>query len=259
MVWDGTTWEEFDRQEQGGKDPSASVTYRGPWSERIDFAMGYYGRLRFGGWVAPALYGPLGIYCQAWSAKPFGQKGDGEDWSIAEVVVNFGTNNDEPTNDNGEPADVGDEKFTIAGTTVNLPPAMFKWLGGEKNSQYLKEDGDITPFKVIPEIGYTISFSWITDFDPDKVATYVGKINSTSIGVKKKVAAGRVMFLGAESSRRLTAEGIKHWKVDYNYSIKGVGQNWNKFWDGSSWQFIGHGSDNTYVYEESDLTAMLPS
>lgn len=253
----GDGWVEIGRSEYGGKDPSATITYLGPWLERISFAMGRYGRLRFGGFVSPSIYGPLGIFCQGWSAKPFGATNGGE-YTCAEVAINYGTNNDEPTNSNGEPADIGDEKFTIAGTTINLPPSQYKWLGGSKEDQYLKEDGDVSPFMIVPEIGYTISYHWVTRFEPDHYAQYVGKINSSPVG-RSGVAAKRVMFLGAESSRKLTAEGILNWKVDFNFSIKGIGQTWNKFWDGSSWQEIGFGEDNDRPYVEANLNDLFPS
>jgi hypothetical protein len=251
MPYDNTSWVEISCTENVSKEPSATVVYVGPYAERIAFMRQMYGRLTFGGFVPPTIYGPLGIFCQSCTSKPYGKASAEGEWETAEVTVNFGANNDEPTNENGEPADIADEKITVAGQTITLPQSLYKWLGGEKNGKTLTTD-DAAPFMVIPEIGYTITRHYVTDYDPDRLTQYVGKTNSTGFG-PRSLAAGRVMYLGSGSERKLTSEGLRHHKVDYNFSIKGTGQNWNKFWDGSSWQFIGHGTSNDKVYQEADL------
>ena len=241
------------KEHLGTDGVSATMEIIVDWPSRLTQQRGFYGRMQGGVYFSPTQYADIaGLFCTSVDCEPFGApNAAGNGWDYAKLTVQFGQM-ETPAGTN-----VGEVRITVGGNTINLPKRAYIWAEGDKENTLLDQTSDINPFMISPEINLSVSLNFQTSFNPLSFASYVGKVNNgTFFAGGLGYAPETVLYTGSDSSRELSSDGSKYYKVTHNFSIKEEGTTWNKFWDGDQWSKITTLSGDE-VYEQADLNAVI--
>lgn len=250
----------LSQKESFNNSPTASVEALVDWDLRITTAASFYGRYSVSSsFVTPALYSDIpGLWCNDVQLENFGKSMTvmGVDkWEYAKMTVSFGVP-DLPLDGDGNPdPNTADETLSVIGETMALPAIAWKFSGGAT----LDPQKDALPFKVLPQMQYSLQLNYQQDIDPAGFVGYVGKINSSAFG-SRSLATGTVMYLGAECNRTISiGSGITFWKVKHNFAVKADGSTWQQVWNVTTgaWDTITTVTGGSSLYQTANLNTIL--
>lgn len=156
----------------------------------------------------------------------------------------------------GTPATVIEEDLNFSCEAISLPKRSFKKVGGTTPLDDI-EGGQL----LIPVCAYTLTLVDVPTLpqgSAELIFDLMGKVNSVAF---RGADAGRVLFLGADTSRSTLADGTKGWKVALKFLIRPEGKEWNKLYLPSAGEFteVEDSVSGDKLYQTTELLALLPA
>lgn len=112
-------------------------------------------------------------------------------------------------------------RISIGGEAMILPVGAFGWaltqatFPGEFRPL---QNENIRVGKIIPTIEHTLSFEYVPHPPFGTIAAMIGCVNSAVLLFNAQ--AETLLFVGADATRRVTAQGTEAWKLEYRFSQK---------------------------------------
>jgi hypothetical protein len=177
----------------------------------------------------------------------------------AVVTLNYRT---QEYSENGGTAD-DDEDGTVilahaiqvGGEYLTLPANGVRWENDPPGKRNQEED--LAPAKLVPTIEHVFTAFRLPELPMDFIVANIGKVNETQDSFFN-APAETLLFIGCSASRRVTAQGVEAWEIEYRFSQRIIwegeeARGWNHFYRAQTgtWEKIKTIAD-TYVYESSE-------
>lgn len=178
------------------------------------------------------------------AASPPGTVG----WKSAILTAQFGIPENSENNDS-LPA-LGEIAVDVSAQAFVVPKGSFKWTSGPSNGKALNDD-DLTPSITFPQIDLTLSVFNVSELDLPGIADVAGKVNNSTF---LNFDANRVLFVGAQSQRKVTVDGNNAWTLNFKFSVLPSVTHWNKVYHSKSgtWQTV-----SPKPYQTGDLASFF--
>lgn len=203
-----------------------------------------------------------GMYCAEASWKPEGESSwdtsaKKSNWAAVRITATYRPPMFDPTKT--DPRDIYEEDLDFSVEELTLPSKSFKKTGSSSEDDKIQN----VIRKLIPVCSYTLTLIDVPNLpgpngDTSLIWSLQGKINSA---VFKGAALKTALFLGATTSRTMTSQGTRGWKIALKHMVRPAGLEWDKVFHAKDGKFVqvdpvAGGGDP--LYTTGDLNQLLP-
>ena len=254
---------------------SAQRMFRTNWSDRLQFAIAMVGRITLGSDGSTVITYPKqhpdihGLFASDYHCEPYHSESrivaktalpetdDAIDYDFAKVTIRYEAANGSFSGGGNSPTLITEE-VNISAQMLSIPGEMFYYypLGGPP------EPVELSVGILVGTVEDSIVFHKSSTNKRAIVKSLVGSVNNA---VFADSPSGSVLFMGAQSHRSVTTDGIQFWELKYTFktrvlsSVSSQQDSWQKiFKQNAGWRAIVRQHDTTlFPYPYGDFTQLF--
>lgn len=255
---------------------TATRVFRTRWNDRLAFGRKMVGEITLGSDGSTSIIQPKqhpelsGLFAVEYTCEPFhdaskivaktsgAEVDDPIDYDFAKVTVKYDASSGSFTGTNGNTVTLITEEVNISAQTMTIPGEMFYYSPVGSPPQPVDQPVSI----LLGTVEDTVVFHRAATNKRAIVKSLVGTLNTATFADSP---SGSVMFMGAQSRRSVTSDGVTFWELRYSFKTRVLSHvttqvdTWQKIWkQGAGWRTIVREYDNTLgPYPYGDFTLLF--
>ena len=253
---------------------TATRVFRTAWADRLKFVRKMVGEITLGSDGSTVINQPKqhpempGLFATGYVCEPYHDSSrivakttspevdDPIDYDFAKVTIRYDVSSGQfSTGDPGNPVTLFTEEVRISAQMMQIPGQMFVYSGAAPPQPVEQNVGIL-----VGTVEDSVVFHRAANNKRATVKALVGSLNNATF---LDSPSGSVMFMGADSRRNITTDGIQFWELKYAFKTRVLSHvttqedSWQKIWkQGAGWRTILREYDTTlgpYPYGDFNL------